>query len=309
MFELRVTALTHCGNVKQRNEDCIGVQGFQSQSLHSGVLTMSIRSSELAMVAIADGLGGRPAGEMASRLVVDTLHQNLPMVLSEDIEKWIETADDRLRQSSAVDHELAGMASTVCVLVTKDLNAVLANVGDTPTYELRSGYLTKLTALDSGSHAPGESTNVVTQVLGGVADRTQKPLLCHQVDLSLQPGMVLLMCSDGLVDVVDRPTLERLLSGAPSAEVAVTAMLKCALALRADDNISIALIEVTDTLGRTGAEANPTEDSEPIQESAETDEVTTGRFRKSWLSSKSRKAQVDRTTLAEPKRSQRSKGR
>lgn len=277
MSELRVTALTHCGTLKQRNEDCIGIQGFQSQSANSGVLTMMIGDSELAMIAVADGLGGRPAGNLASRLVIETLHTNLPMLLNEDVSAWVATADARLRQAAAEDEGLFGMGSTICALVTKDLNAVLVNIGDTPLFELRSGYLSKLTAMDSGAHAPGESTAIVTQVLGGTANRAEKPLRCHEVELLLRPGTTLLMCSDGLIDVVDRPILERILVQAPSSEVAALTMLECALKNGADDNVSIVLIEIEDFVSLSG-EAAIEPDTQIGEQRQETEEDSPHRF-------------------------------
>src|SRR5437762_1941730 len=109
-----VTGRTHVGLVRRRNED----------SLYVG----------RSLFAVADGLGGHPAGDIASATVIDALrpHDHLvePAELPAVLGRAVSTANQALQQRIATDPTLAGMGSTLVAMLCSSTAAVLANVGD-----------------------------------------------------------------------------------------------------------------------------------------------------------------------------------
>ncbi len=208
------------------------------------------------LLAVADGVGGAVAGEVASSTVIGALAHldkcRLTSPLEEALPAAIERGNEALRFVGLCRPEMAGMATTVTAVALSDAGRYLvANVGDSRTYLRRDGLLRQLTRddslvqhlLDRGMITAEEvaehpQRSVVLEALDGRARRR-----VVVADLAAQAGDRLLLCSDGLSDVLG---LDALAAGlAPAAcEDAAERLIAAALAAEARDNVSVVVADV-----------------------------------------------------------------
>jgi protein phosphatase len=167
--------------------------------------------------AVADGMGGHAAGEIASRLAIETLQEVLqrndtpskPMS-AEDAAEWLRgavvEANRRICDSIRLHEERRGMGTTVVALVHSGDDAVIGHVGDSRMYLLRGGELLRMTSdhswvneqvklglMNDDTAQRHPMRNIVTRALGSRPD-----VLVDLTSLQIRPGDVFLLCSDGL---------------------------------------------------------------------------------------------------------------
>ncbi|HEX6521330.1 MAG TPA: protein phosphatase 2C domain-containing protein [Streptosporangiaceae bacterium] len=191
------------------------------------------------MVAVADGLGGHPGGEVASALVVRQLAQIGPMLNGEDrIREALSARNGEVYAAAARDPALTVMGTTVAgVVVTADL--VLAfNVGDSRVHAAGSGGVRQLSTDDrlAGDELPA---GLVTQALGGSDELTA--VYPHLVTSPLSEDTGYLICTDGLTDPVPADVLNEVLRKHDDGR-AVSELWKAAVEAGGPDNITIALV-------------------------------------------------------------------
>jgi serine/threonine protein phosphatase PrpC len=221
------------------------------------------------LIAVADGVGGAAAGEVASGAVIATLASLEKRWLSEALEDEVETAiregNERIAFIAGCRPEYAGMGTTLTAVAIEQ-EYVVANIGDSRTYLYRDGVLTQLTRddsviqelLDSGMLDPVAARrhpqrSVVLQALDG--DPSRRPSIRR---LSARAGDRLLVCSDGLSDVVENEALaEALRIGA--RDTSADRLLALALEAGAPDNVSIVVADVAPAVGTVGLWRRPTE--------------------------------------------------
>jgi serine/threonine protein phosphatase PrpC len=241
-----VTALSHDGVVRDHNEDSLVIGQWTlcaAQTDTPQTLVFSIASPLL--VAVADGLGGHPGGDIASSLVVRELARAGPAVDSEEKLRDVLNACNRALYDIAADQPmLMAMGTTVAgVLLTSD--QVLAfNVGDSRVYTHGPDGLRQVSVDDRPSLAPGqERTATVTQTLGGgLAYADVEP---HVSAFPLSSELRWLICSDGLSDLVDEEILIDRLQESEDSRAAFE-LWKAAIEAGGTDNITLALVRVTD---------------------------------------------------------------
>lgn len=209
---LQVAALSDTGKVREHNEDAFGY------CLEAGVFV------------VCDGMGGAAAGEVASRLAVDTVIERLcafstPPDRHHALEEAIDAANRLVHGKAAADAALQGMGTTLVAVAIQDHSALIGNVGDSRCYLFRGGELTQRTndhSLVDEQVRLGHMTreeaarsplkNVITRAIG-----TQSEVAPDITDLPLEPGDILLLCSDGLVREVSDPQIEEILSRRPGS--------------------------------------------------------------------------------------------
>jgi PPM family protein phosphatase len=216
------------------------------------------------LAAVADGVGGAAAGEVASRAAIDALvaldNRRLDEPLSEALRAAIADGNERIGFIAACRPQTAGMSTTLTAVALDADGYAVANVGDSRTYLLRDGALRPLTRddslvqrlLDSGAITPEEARHhpqrsLVVESLDGDPRRTPPPV----ATVAARPGDRLLLCSDGLTDYVDEDVIAaalRIEDRAASAE----RLVALALAAGARDNVSVV---VADVVARGGASA------------------------------------------------------
>ena len=207
------------------------------------------------LILVADGIGGLPAGELASDIVVRGLRDlefSTPTGDSErDLRLAIDAANQEIQTVADADPDRYGMGTTCTAMLLAGDRLYLAHVGDSRGYSLRDGTLTQVTRddtyvqmlVDAGEidsvearHHPQRS--LVMQALQGGAYELQTD--------SREPkiGERLLVCSDGLSDVITDDTIAAVLGMHPDAEDCAHALVKLTLAAGAPDNVTVVVADV-----------------------------------------------------------------
>jgi protein phosphatase len=216
---------------------------------------MAVEPSK-GIVVVADGMGGAPAGDLASALAVQEVARGLHA--GEGMKASIQAANRKVRQMAADQPALEGMGSTVTALAlsAEEGSFVIGHVGDSRAYRLRGGVLVQLTRdhtvvqdmVDAGriprSAERGHPlSHILSRVLGSEED----------VDVDLVEGPVkegdcFLLCTDGLSKVLDDSELELWLnrSGAVGLEELVGEILEEGNRRGAPDNITLAILTAGD---------------------------------------------------------------
>jgi protein phosphatase len=205
------------------------------------------------LFAVADGMGGAQAGEVASDIAVRTLDADLARGRPADaLVSVIEEANRRIHERSRTDAGLAGMGTTITAAYVDESAVVLAHVGDSRAYLLRSGRLTRLTKdhslvgelVERGKLTEEQAEahpqrSVITRALG------PEPSVEVDVDVfPARPGDVFLLCSDGLTDMISEQQLAPILTEARTLERAGRALIAAANEAGGRDNISVVLFRL-----------------------------------------------------------------
>jgi PPM family protein phosphatase len=239
-----VTALSHVGLIRDDNEDSLVVGQWtlcaaETEAPQSFVFPLATP----LVVAVADGLGGHPGGDVASSLVARELARAGPTLDGEQRLRDVLNACNRALYGIAADQPtLMAMGTTVAgVLLTSD--QVLAfNVGDSRVYMHGPDGLRQVSIDDRPPLAAGqEHTSIVTQTLGGgfaYADLEPHVWACPQ-----STEVRWLICSDGLSDLVGDQALNDLLQESEDSEAAF-GLWKAAIDAGGSDNITLALVRV-----------------------------------------------------------------
>jgi PPM family protein phosphatase len=217
---MKVAARTEVGHVRRRNEDALLVD------------------ESAGVVAVADGLGGHPAGDVASRTAAASLRQSASQVRSPDvgIGRWLTEAVLRahtaVRDEAGDDPARARMATTVVLAVIGDGDVWLAHVGDSRAYLLRAGGGLQALTRDHGMGG------YITQALG--LDREVSP---DVVNVEVAPADRLLLCTDGLTNMVDEHGITALL-GVSDVQAAADSLVEAALGNGGIDNVTVVVVEL-----------------------------------------------------------------
>ena len=244
-LKLGIHGLSDVGQSREHNEDAIGWD------------------AEMALVLLADGMGGHNAGEVASQMAVDTITDALADVLTpEMVEADVVDCDSAVREAVMFANEeihsqsqsrldYAGMGTTIVLTLFHEERVTYANVGDSRIYRVRGGELQRLTSdhslvqemVDNGYLSEEEalvstSRNLITRALGIAPD--------VEVDVKTEPfehDDVYLLCSDGLSDLVPESViLQTILELAPDYDRATQRLVELANENGGTDNISVILV-------------------------------------------------------------------
>ncbi len=219
-----------------------------------------IMSPDLGFLALADGMGGAAAGEVASQIFVDTamdvFSRDAKDSEQEPVEMIQETfllANERIHAHVRDNPHREGMGCTAELLAFQDRNYSLGHVGDSRTYLYRQGILRQLTQdhslvqdqVNQGLITPAEARrhplkNVILRSVG-VSERLAVDLLRGRNF----PGDIFLLCSDGLTDMVEDPSIREILALPRNLPQKVEMLIESAKSAGGYDNITIILCEVT----------------------------------------------------------------
>ncbi|MFC8720496.1 PP2C family protein-serine/threonine phosphatase [Kitasatospora sp. NPDC057198] len=257
-----VSALSHDGVVRDHNEDSLvlGPWTLCATSTDSPQSMVFPLGGTPVVVAVADGLGGHPAGDVASALTARHLAAAGPRLRTEqDVTDELRACHAVLHAAGEADPALAGMATTVAGAVFGTDHVLVFNVGDSQVHEITPDRgeglaLRLLSTDDSPPPAPGRRTShLVTSTLGGPA--APEDLRPHLVRLPVEPGARYLLCTDGLTDPVAPEDLAALLTEAAAEadgdpqgddQRALVDLWRAAIRAGGPDNITLALVRVED---------------------------------------------------------------
>ncbi|MGP3967814.1 PP2C family protein-serine/threonine phosphatase [Streptomyces sp. 6N223] len=238
-LSLRFAAGSHTGMIRDHNED----SGYAGPRL----------------LAIADGMGGQAAGEVASSEVISTLVQLDDDIPGPDIltslDESVQRANEQLRSMVVEDPRLDGMGTTLTALLWTGTRLGLVHVGDSRAYLLRDGELTQITQdhtwvqrlVDEGRITEEEATthpqrSLLMRALGS-ADHIDADLSIREVHVHDR----YLLCSDGLSGVVSQETLRDTLAAFHPPADTVRELIELALRGGGPDNVTVIVADVVDT--------------------------------------------------------------
>ena len=212
---------------------------------------------EPPIFAIADGMGGAQAGEVASRLAAAVLEEADGTRPSGEarVTELIQEANRRVYERSNEDAAVSGMGTTMTVALLDDASGTVTfgHVGDSRAYLVRDGELQQLTddhtlvneLLKSGKLSPEEAVvhpqrSVITRALGTEAD-----VDVDTFTIEARPGDVFLLCSDGLSSMLsDGEILGLVRSGNGDLDAALRGLIQAANTSGGDDNITVVAFEI-----------------------------------------------------------------
>lgn len=241
-----VTALTHRGAVRQANEDALVMGALTVAGASMSAPARCLLPVHVPLVlAVADGLGGHAAGEIASEHAVHRMAESGAQLHGPSaVTQLLKHIDDEIREHSQQNAEFSGMGTTVAGLLITGEGTYWFNVGDSRTYRIRDARLEQLSDDDSPPLPPSEdgrpvTTNFITQSLGGSGSSGMEPHVGPDPGPSDEGW---LLCSDGLSDLVTKEEMERIIEEADSDEEAVHNLWQAAMEVSGRDNISILLV-------------------------------------------------------------------
>ena len=223
---------------------------------------------EPPLFAIADGMGGAQAGELASSLAAGAVRDDEGVVGSGErhVTELIHEANRRVYQRSSEDAAASGMGTTMTVALVEDGTVVFGHVGDSRAYLIRDGKLEQLTEdhslvaelVRSGKLSPEEAEthpqrSVITRALG-----TDPDVDVDTFSIQTQPGDLFMLCSDGLTSMVeDEVILQIVEKHREDLQAATKALIRAANKGGGEDNITVVFFEIGDRPG------------EPLEETAQ----------------------------------------
>lgn len=207
------------------------------------------------LIAVADGMGGLPAGEVASEIAIRALatvewapEGCEPLTVLGDA---VASANRQIRAAIEADPARQGMGTTLTAAMLRDGQLALVHAGDSRAYLLRGGALARLTRddtfvqalVDQGVVSQEEARrhpqrSLVTRVLQG-AEVTPSATM-----VPVAPGDRILLCTDGLSDVVDDPTIGQTLAGHQGPRECAEQLVKLAHQAGAPDNVTVVIADV-----------------------------------------------------------------
>jgi PPM family protein phosphatase len=205
---------------------------------------------------IADGMGGARAGEVASKIAIETFERELPGEGSpeERLAECVREANRRIYAQSRPDHEYAGMGTTLTAAYLDDSDLSVAHVGDSRAYLFRDGELIRLTRdhslvgeliergkLTEEQAAEHPQRSVITRALG-----PEPEVKVDTWTYPVRPGDVLLLCSDGLNSMLSDAQILNVLGAAGSLRDAADELIDAANEAGGRDNITVVLCRMED---------------------------------------------------------------
>lgn len=256
---------------------------------HVGVVRRGNEDAGLASVrllAVADGMGGHAAGEVASSAVIRTLHDGLETLPTEmtSVEDWLlEVVNDAhgfVGDLIANDADRRGMGTTFSALALSDEGIVIGHIGDSRIYRLREGNLQQVTTdhtyvqmlVDRGEITPAEAAvhprrNLMLRAIDGLND-----VVIDITKFEVQAGDRFLLCSDGLSGVLSEDVIKEVMSR-PDLTLAVSTLIDLTLAAGAPDNVTVVIGEYRDVaedftpfVVGSALEEKQTAEEEPVAE-------------------------------------------
>lgn len=237
---IRVAGLTTTGLLRGNNEDSAAVDGrFLTEDT---VASFDLNDGPHLLV-LADGIGGYDYGEVAAQTAVESLSGRAAQLIDEQTcADHLRAVNEDLHAAMRRERDLVGMGTTVVGVVVHGTRAVWFNVGDSRAYLYRNG-LNQLTI----DHVPatllpdGQRSHTLTQWLGGFDE--DEDLWPEVGTISFEPGDKLLLCSDGLTDVLGDDEIAAMLARGLPADASVRALVDEVMSRGAPDNTTILLAQ------------------------------------------------------------------
>lgn len=234
--------LTNIGQMRELNEDAFRICGFEN-------------GKPLGVCVLADGMGGHNAGEIASQTAVQIISDGLASdfdeedkdALAQSMAATLDMANSEIYNMSLHNREQAGMGTTTVLAFVKEDFVRIANIGDSRAYLITDKKIRKITTdhsvveelVKSGSITREEARNhpdknIITRAVG-----TEKFVDADFYDYKASPEDVILLCSDGLYEMLDEIEIKRIVNNSESLCDAVNKLVDAANKNGGYDNITV----------------------------------------------------------------------
>ena len=239
---LRSFSVTDIGKKRKLNQDFVYVSEISVGNLPN-------------VFIVADGMGGHNAGDYASKCTVETMVREIRGCFEKNpiriLGKAIMAANDQIRRRAKEDNSLYGMGSTVVAATCLGHYLQVANVGDSRLYiindEIRQitrdhslvEEMIRMGGLDRAAARNHPDKNIITRAIGALD--TVEIDFFHE---ELRPGDIVLMCSDGLTNMLEDEEISKIIREYPSLEERAEKLVEAANQNGGKDNIAVILINV-----------------------------------------------------------------
>lgn len=238
----RVVALTGRGKVRPNNQDGVLFDGWISQASRERAMTLATAWAPPLACAVADGMGGHPAGDLASRLALTQVAAcGAGWTEPDALRAGLEKVNELLHSAGQRNPHTTGMGTTIAGLVLTAEHALCFNIGDSRVYQITGGYVEQLSTDDARLDAAGQPNGMLTQALGG-----SSPVVPHVTTVhldSLDSPARFLLCTDGISGPIPASALRRLCRE-PDAPRLCDGLLAAAEEKGAPDNVSIMILDI-----------------------------------------------------------------
>ncbi len=269
-LHVEVAGKTDIGRVRKKNEDHFAVFKMRRQI---EMITTSLNPDDLRLpddhaysLVVADGMGGMQSGELASRLAVQTmmglaghatswvmkLRDRSAQQIDERVEAYVQRIQQTMDERSRVDPAAERMGTTWTSAHLIGRNALIVHLGDSRAYRFRGGQLQQITKdqtmaqmfIDLGSDPEDVARfgNVLMNNFGSSSSETRA--LVYQVDI--EAGDRLLLCTDGLTDMLTDEQITQFLVQQTDPQFAVDALVEAALEAGGKDNVTVVVADLAD---------------------------------------------------------------
>ena len=272
MFHITSYGITDVGLERTNNEDAFHISPLSG------------------LYVVCDGMGGHASGEMASAITVESMVEFITETIHQDSFRWpfnspaatsletrildcaVRIANRKVHQKAQEDARHKGMGTTMVAVLAGEENMGIIHVGDSRIYRLRDGALEQLTedhsllnhylrtrSMSDEEIANFKGKNVIVRAVG-LRDAVDPEL--GMVDY--QVGDMLLLCTDGLTDLVSDEEINAELSSAMSGDLkkACHNLVQKALQAGGKDNVTVLVMQVTDTAGENQMEQSSSQDED-----------------------------------------------
>ncbi len=241
--------ISDTGLVREINEDNFLISGFN-------------QNSNDGFVILADGMGGHNAGEVASGTAVSIIGGELEKISNDaeadkivyDILGSVDYANKKIFDEAQSDSSKVGMGSTLIIAYVRGKKMFVANIGDSRVYIKNKQSITQMTVdhsivqelVDKGSITPEEALvhpdkNIITRALG-----TERIVDADMFEYELRVGDIILLCSDGLYEMVRDNVISETLNSVEDIKEATKCLVNLANENGGIDNTTVVLLKVTE---------------------------------------------------------------
>ena len=240
---LKTFSITDIGKRRKLNQDYV----FASEKPLGNLPNLFV---------VADGMGGHNAGDYASKYAVETIKEEVAGSFEKSpvkiLGKAIDAANSHIRQKAMEKEELRGMGTTVVAATClKEKYLEVANVGDSRLYVVNDSKIEQITrdhslveemirrgGIDRKSARNHPDKNIITRAIGA-----EDAVTADFFHVELKPGDIVLMCSDGLTNMLEDEEIHMILSSQEGVETKAEELVKAANGNGGRDNIAVILIE------------------------------------------------------------------
>ncbi len=238
---LKTFSITDIGKKRKENQDFVYTTEMPIGNLPN-------------LFIVADGMGGHNAGDYASKYTVETIIKQIEQSFEKNpvviLEKAIQQANEHIRQKASEDETLSGMGTTVVVATCLGKYLKVANVGDSRLYIVNEQIkqitrdhslveeMVRMGGIDRESARTHPDKNIITRAVGA-----RKTVEIDFFDVELEDDDVVLMCTDGLTNMLEDEEIRMILNGQRDIVEKAQELVKAANNNGGKDNISVVIIE------------------------------------------------------------------